>query len=177
VTLLFAGLLALQQRDVIDWDWLELQPRLGVAVYGGDFESDPGWAAGLLARAPMPWLSPASDPKGEYFGIFASLTLSGVDRDLDPPPSDPSGMLLLATIGADYTIARDGTWLLQLLTGPQFGTFLGVDGLDDGIGWMIGATGGVTVGPGVTLTLAPELSLGNGGDHVLFAWAGLMFQF
>lgn len=177
MSLLLAALFALQQRDVVDWDWLELQPRLGVAVYGGDFEADPGWAAGLLARAPMPWLSPDSDPKGEHFGVFASLSLSGIDRDLDPAPPDPRGTLLLATLGADYTLVRDGTWLLQVLTGPQLGSFLGVDGLDDGFGWMVGAAAGIDAAPGLTLTLGPELSFGNGGDRVLFAWAGLMIQF
>jgi hypothetical protein len=161
----------------IDWDWLEVQPRVGLVAYSEDYEADPSWSAGVLARAPLPWLSPGSDPRGEYFGVFAEIAVAGIDRDLDPAPDDSSGVLVLGAVGLDFTILRTSTWMVLVQAGPQYVSFGGVSDLEDGFGGMAGLSLGFSPAEGVSLTLGPEVWFGRAGDRIYLASLGAMIHF
>lgn len=164
-------------RSFIDFEWLELCPRMGVVSFSEDYHSDPSFSGSLLARAPMPWLSPASDPRGEYFGAFAELSLAQVDRDIDPEPEDPDGLSFFFTVGIDFTLLRGERWLFMVHGGLQYASYGGVTDLDSGFGGLFGATAGVKVSDGITVTYTPEIAFANAGDWLFFNFFGVMIEF
>jgi len=164
-------------RPFIDFDWLELSPRVGLAVFSDDYEADPAFFAGVLARAPMPWLSPASDPKGEHFGLFFEAALGRIERDTEPEAEQPDGMLLSLAGGVDYTIYRDESWLVMALAGAHFAHYGGVSELNDGIAPLAGITVGFQVAGGVSITASPEVVFARAGDRIMFLSLGAMIKF
>ena len=163
------------RRPFVDLDWLEVGVRGGMAFFSEDFEADPSPSLALQARAPMPWLSPSSNPEAELFGLFVQLSAAKIERDLRL--QDPSGTALFVTAGVDYTFIRDGTWLLMAHAGPQYVSYGGVSGLNDGFGLLAGLRGGVDLGRGFSLSGGPEAAFGNAGDRVLFAYVGFLLDF
>lgn len=164
-------------RAAIDWERLELNPRLGFVFYSEAYDADPEFALALHARAPMPWMSPSADPRGDYFGLYASLTLTSIDRDEEPGVEDGSGTVLLLSLGVDYTLVRNETWLVLAHAGLQYATYGGADGLNDGFGFVIGATGGLRLGSALSLTYTPELVFGHGSSLLYLHTVGLSFEF
>lgn len=163
------------RRPVLDLDWAEVGVRAGMAFFSGDFEADPSPSVAVHARAPMPWLSPASRANAELFGAFVQLGAAPIDRDLRV--EDPDGTAFFLAVGADFTFVRDGTWLLMAHAGPQYASYGGVSGLDDGLGLLLGARGGVDLGRGLSITGGPEVSFGGGGDRVAFMYVGVLLDF
>ena len=163
---------------LLDLEWLEIQPRLGLAFFSDTYKIDPSPQVSLLLHAPMPWLSPSSDPAGEYFGAFVELTLlPRVERNLDPPPSGTTGSCLFFSAGIDFTLLRNQSLFLVLQAGGQYGTYGGIADLNDGFAGVAGINLGVYVGGGLTLTLAPEAVFADPDNYILMASLGLVIEF
>jgi hypothetical protein len=166
-----------RSRPVVDVEWLEVGARAGFAVFSEDFETDPAPSLALAARAPMPWLSPASSPDGEWFGAFVQVALAPVEREVEPGLEEPDGTAWFFTAGLDFTLVRDGTWLLMLQAGPQYQAYGGISDLDDGFAAQVGARAGLDLSRGVSLTFSPDLAFGNAGDRVTFLYLGVLIDF
>lgn len=163
---------------LLDFDWFELHARLGVAAFADDFRIDPTFQVSLVAHAPMPWLSPASDPGGDYFGAFLGITLiPGVERDLDPAPSGADGSIFLIHFGIDYTLLRNQSLYVALELGGQYASYGGIADLDDGLGLFLGVNGGLHLGGGLTLGLAIETALVDNGDRIDLFSLDLVIEF
>ena len=101
-----------QGSRFIDFRWLDLELRVGLAVFSEDYKFDPSPAVSLLFRAPLTCMSPDSDPDGEYFGVYVDLSvIPGLDRDLDPAATEPKGTGTLISLGMDYTFVRNQSLL------------------------------------------------------------------
>ncbi len=161
----------------VDFDWIELEPRFGLALFSDGYKTDPAPFLSLLIHAPLTLLSPASNPGGEYFGLFAEVNFfPRVTRDLDPEPEKVSGSILFFNMGFDFTFLRNQSLYLAARAGFQFAWYGGISDLSDGFGAMAGIEGGFFVGKGLTLTLGSEIALGD-GDHVLLNSLGLLIEF
>jgi hypothetical protein len=173
-----APILEEQGLPWIDFDWVDFQPRVGLALFSDDYRMDPAPYFSLLAHVPVPLLSPGSDPGGEYFGLFAEAAfIPRVERDLDPEPDDPSGMVLLASLGFDFTLLRNQSLYLVVQGGAQYGWYGGISDMDDGIASMAGLAGGIFLGKGCTLTLGSEVVFAHAGDRIYLNSLGLLIEF
>lgn len=160
----------------IDFEWLELHPRVGIAVFGGDFEIDPSPHISLLARAPMPWLSPDSNPGGDYFGVFAEVSvLPSIERNLNPAPDNNSGTAFLINFGFDYTFLRNQSLLLMVQGGVQYGYWGGIADLDDGLAGLAGLDTGIHIGSGLTITAGGQAVFAD--DMIFLGSLGLLIEF
>jgi hypothetical protein len=162
---------------IVDLDWLDLTGGVGLASYSSKFRADPAIAFSLRAHAPMPWLSPSSDAKGEYFGLFVEAAFASIDRDLSPIVSDRSGLCTFMSVGVDFSFLRDPTWILVGRAGVVYAHYGGVADLKSGIGPLVGATFGYQLSGKVAVTLTPELVLGDSGSHVILTTLGMLIQF
>lgn len=160
----------------IDFDWLELHVRVGMAIFSKEFHIDPSPAFVIEGRAPIPWLSPSSNPDGDYFGAWAALESAVIKRTIEPAVDKPSGMLLGLSAGLDYTILRNTTWMILAKVGVMYATYGGVTDLNDGIAPVAGLTLGLTVSRSVAITLAPEYILGD-GDNIILGTVGIAIDF
>jgi hypothetical protein len=161
----------------IDFDWVELEPRLGVGIFSSGYKMDPSPFISLLTHVPLTLLTPSSDPGGEYFGLFAEVNFfPSVTRDLDPEPDKVSGSLLFLNLGVDFTFLRNQSFYLAARAGFQYALYGGISDLNDGFGFMAGAEGGIYLGKSLTLTLGPEVAFGD-GDNVILTSLGLLIEF
>jgi len=161
----------------IDFEWFELHVRAGMAIFSKEFHIDPSPAFVIEGRAPMPWLSPSSNPDGDYFGAFAELGFATIKRTIQPAVDKPSGAMISLTVGMDYSIIRNTTWILIVRAGLQYVTYGGVTDLKDGIGPMVGLTAGITISRSVSITLSPEYIMGGSGDNVILGTLGVGIDF
>lgn len=162
----------------IDFEWLELQPRAGMAWFSDDFRIDPVPFVTLGAHVPVPLFSPNSNPGGEYLGIFADVSVvPRVERDLNPPPSDDAGMLVFAGGGLDFTLLRNQSLYLLIQGGAQYGFYGGIEGLENGVAGIAGLTGGVYLGAGLTATVGSQVVFGQAGDKIVLSSVGLLIEF
>lgn len=166
-----------RNSGIVDLDWLDLTPGVGFAAYSSKFLADPGIAFSLRAHAPMPWLSPSSDAKGEYFGLFVEAAFASIDRDLSRTVADRSGLITVGSLGIDFSFLRDPTWILVARGGIAYVHYGGVADLNNGIGPMIGATVGVQISGKLALTYSPEVVLGDTGSRIFLNTLGLLIQF
>src|SRR5436190_1888886 len=162
---------------IIDFDWLELHVRVGMAIYSKEFHIDPSPAFTIEGRAPIPWLSPSSNPDGDYFGAFAELGMAIIKRTITPAVDKPSGAEIMLTVGVDYSFIRNTTWMVVLRAGMQYATYGGVTDLKDGFGPMVGVTAGLTISRSVSIVIAPEYILGGSGDSVIMGTVGVAIDF
>ena len=163
---------------LLDFDWLELHVRAGIAMFADDFRIDPTFQVSVLFHAPMPWLSPASDPGGDYFGVFLGGTLiPGVERDLNPAPSDADGNIILIQGGVDFTVIRNQSVYLTVEAGGQYAMYGGIADLSDGLGVLAGVNGGVHIGSGLTLGLGLESIFVDNGDRIDLLSLDLVIEF
>ena len=160
----------------LDFDWLDLTPGVGMAVYSSDFLADPSLAFSIRAHVPMPWLSPSSDAKGEYFGLFAEVAFSTIERDMSPFVQDRSGLCTFGSVGVDFSVLRDPTWILVVRAGVAYVHYGGVADLNNGIGPVAGLTVGYQLSGKLAVTYTPELIFGD-GDYVFLNTVGLLIQF
>lgn len=162
----------------VDFDWLEFEPRVGFALFTEDYHIDPSPLLCFHAHAPMPWLSPDSDIGGEYFGLWAELTLlPRAERDIEPEPDTPSGTFLFVGLGIDFTLLRNQSLYLSLQTGTQYGMYGGVTDMTDGFASVAGITGGIYMGSGLTLTFGTEVVFAHAGDRMYWNSLGLLIEF
>jgi len=161
----------------VDFEWLDLQPRFGLALFSDEYKIDPSPFLSLLAHVPVPLLSPGSDPEGDYFGLFAEASLfPQVTRDLDPEPDKVSGSVMLFNMGFDFTFLRNQSLYFVVRAGFQFAWYGGISDLSDGFGSMAGAEAGIYLGKSLTLTLGSEAAFGD-GDTILLNALGLVIEF
>jgi len=166
-----------QSSAIVDFDWLDLTPGVGLAVYSSKYRADPAIAFSLRAHAPMPWLSPASDAKGEYFGLFAEAAFATIDRELSPIVSDRSGLCMFLSVGVDFSFLRDPTWILVGRAGVVYAHYGSIADLNSGLGPLVGATFGYQLSGKLAVTLSPEVVLGDSGSHIILTTLGMLIQF
>ncbi len=166
-----------KEAAVLDFNWLELQPRVGLAVFSKDYHIDPSAAFGVLARVPIPWLSPSSNPDGDYFGLFTQLDIAVVKRNIEPKLDKDAGPVMFLAVGIDYSLYRDETWMIMVAGGIQYGFFGGITDLIDGFAPIAALRLGVTVSRSVSLTFSPEYCMGQKGDSIILALVGAQIGF
>ena len=157
----------------LNLEWLELSPRVGMAMFSAPYEVDNTLCGSLHVRAPMGWLSPASNPDGDYFGLYVDLTVAQVERDILDDSND--GSMTVFTLGVDYTVYRDETWLVMAQAGFQYGSFGGITDLDDGMGGVFGIMTGIKLARDVSLTYNPAFTIGQ--DPFTIHYFGLQIEF
>lgn len=160
---------------LIDFDWLEIQPRIGMAVFSKDYHVNPSFCFGVVAHAPLTFLSPASNPDGEYFGLFAKLDVAVIKRDIFPTLDKPGGPIFMFALGLDYTIWRSENWLLMLEGGLQYCHYGGITDLSNGIAPVVGLKIGISVSRTVSLSLTPEY-IKTDGNHIIMGWVSAMIE-
>ena len=161
---------------LVDFDWLELQPRVGMGLFSKEYHINASPAFGVELRAPVMLLSPSSNPTGDYLGIWLELTGVMARRTLVPAVDKPSGLIMATTLGLDYTFYRDETWLMMARAGIQYVMYGGISDLKNGYGPMIGITAGAAITRSISLTVAPELLMGK-SDYIILGLVGLAIQF
>jgi hypothetical protein len=161
----------------VDFDWLELQPHVGMAIFTEDYHIGPSPFLSILARAPVPLLS-LGGPDDEYFGMFAEAGfMPSVSRDIFPKLDKASGSIMFGTFGLDFTFLRNQSLFLGIKVGAQYAWYGGITDLVNGFATMGGFDAGVYLGSGMTLTLAPEVIFGNAGDRIYLASVGMLIEF
>jgi hypothetical protein len=171
-----ADLQSAEGGGFVDFEWLEMQPRVGMAIFSKTFWINASPSFGVEFRAPLPWLSPSSNPTGDYFGIWAELDGIIAKRTILPAVAQPSGIILMLTLGVDYTIIRDETWLVLVRAGMQFASYGGITDLHSGFAPVAGVTLGLAVSRSLSITLAPEMIFGK-SDSIILGMVGLAIQF
>jgi hypothetical protein len=166
-----------QERPIVDFDWLELSPSAGFVVYSSKYRADPEAGLEIRAHVPMPWLSPADDPIGEYFGLYASAGFAPIDRELSPTVSRRRGLTSYYSLGLDYSFLRDESWILLGRAGIAYAYYGGVADLKSGFGPTVGLSAGYHLSGKLALTYNPELIFGDSGSLVFFNTLGLLIQF
>jgi hypothetical protein len=158
-------------------DLFEVGVHIGAVVFSGDFEADPEFSAGITGRAALPWFSKTllGMEDRAAFGLFVDLTVSAISRDI-PVLEEPDGTLIFFTIGLDYSVYRDETFVVRPQMGLQFGHFGGVTDLDNGLAFVLGVEGGVTFAEGFRAVFIPQLAIGD-GDTVFFLNLGVVYSF
>jgi hypothetical protein len=159
----------------IDFDWLEIQPRVGVAIFSKDYHVDPSVCFGVVAHAPLTFLSPSSNPDGEYFGLFAKLDVAIIKRDIFPKLDKPGGPIFLFAVGLDYTIYRSENWLLMVEGGLQYCHYGGITDLQNGMAPVVGLKVGLAVSRSVSLSLTPEYIIAD-HNHIMMGWISVMIE-
>jgi len=165
------------ERPFIDLDWLEVTPGAGMAFFSSNFLADPAPCFAIRAHAPMPWLNPPSDPIGEYFGLFAEVELTTIDRKMSPAVTDRSGLITMFSVGVDFSFVRDGAWILMARVGAAYVHYGSVADLQNGIGPLIGLTVGYELSGKLALTYSPEMILGDTGSRIFMNTLGLLIHF
>jgi len=165
------------ERPFVDFDWLEVTPSVGVSSYSSTFLANPSLAVSVRAHVPMPWLSPSGRVVKESFGLFFEASFMGIDRDLSPTVSHRSGMASYYSLGADYAILRDGTWLLVARAGLAYVYYGGIHDLNSGFGPLVGLSAGIQISRSMAITYNPEIVFGGSGSWILLNTIGLDIQF
>jgi hypothetical protein len=163
-------------EDLVDWSQTSVNPHVGALIYSGKFKAGPKFAGGLSAEAPMPWFS--RDVIGldqDSFGLFADVTVSAVDRDVQST-SRTSGTVVLASLGSNYTFYEDQRFRLQGELGVQYGYFGGAAGTQNGVAFLLGIDSMVQAFENCWVTFNPQVSFGR-GDQVFHLSLGVQFQF
>ena len=159
----------------VDLDQLEGKAWAGMLMYSEDFESGSMPAAGIVLRAPMPWLSDPGATEDD-FGFFVQFTGGQVDRDLTFL-QEKSGTVFFIGAGADYALVDEESWMLRAQLGIQYENFGGVTDLEDGFATIIGLDGSLDIGSGIRIGVTPQWFLADAGDWVFAVQFGLSFRF
>src|SRR6185295_12899983 len=83
----------------IDWDWLELRVRVGIAKFSKEFHINTSPAFAIEGRVPISFLAPSSNPEGDYFGLWAQLEGAVIKRTIEPAVDKPSGAMISLGVG------------------------------------------------------------------------------
>jgi len=168
---------ARKSSPIVDLEWLELTAGVGVAVFSHDYLAGPSAAFLVSAHAPLPWLSPGSDPKGEYFGLFLEAAFATIDRDLSPTVDHRSGVAAFTTLGMDYSFIRDSSWILMARAGVLYAYYGNIAQLNSGVGGTAGAVAGIQLSGKMSLSYQPEAFFGKGGSLIFLNTLAFSFQF
>ena len=166
-----------QEAPFVDFDWMEMHPRIGLALFSDKYNVDPSPCFGIEFRAPIPFLAPPSNKHGEYFGLFAETHIALIERNIEPELDKPKGPIFMLTLGMDYTIFRNSTWLLLVKTGMQYASYGGITDLQDGFAPVVGLTTGFVLSSSVSFMLTPEFVYGDSGDYIILGLAGVAVAF
>jgi hypothetical protein len=161
---------------VLDLDDLEGSVWAGLLGFSSDYHSDPKFTAGVLVRAPSPLLSRGLfGMKRDDLGIYLQAGAGSLDRDLNTT-EDTRGTVLLGTLGVDYTLIRNDSWLLLAQAGVQYVGITDVASANDGVGFAVGGLGGFALTDRLWITFNPQFILGD-GDYLYLMSLGLHFSF
>jgi hypothetical protein len=153
----------------------EVAAHFGFCAFSSEFEADPEFSAGLSVRAAMPWFSKTVLGLDEAsIGLFLDFTFSSIDRDI-PVLKEPDGTLIFFTVGLDFTVYKDETWVIRPQLGLQYGHFGGVTDLDNGIAVLLGVELGVSFAEGWRVFFDPQVGIGE--DMVFFLPLGVAYSF
>jgi len=166
-----------KSAPIIDLEWLELGAGIGVAVFSHDYLAGPSASFLVSAHAPLPWLSPGSDPKGEYFGLFLEAAFATIDRDLSPAVEHRRGTAAFTTLGMDYSFIRDSSWILMARGGVLYAYYGNLAQLNSGVGGTAGAVAGIQISGKMSLTCQPEAFFGKGGSLIFLNTLVFSLQF
>jgi len=164
-----------RSHAILDFDWLEIQPRVGMAIFSKDYHVDPSVCFGVVAHAPLTLLSPSWNPDGEYFGLFAKLDVAIIKRDIFPKLDKAGGPIFMFAVGGDYTVYRSENWLLMVEGGIQYCHYGGITDLQNGIAPVVGFKIGLTVSRAVSLSLTPEYVMAD-HNHIIMGWLAVMIE-
>src|SRR5688572_1850102 len=123
---------ARNEPDFIDFSRFEVGGFAGGVAFSNDFEADPSYVAGLMARVPVPGI-----PLGDW-GIWGSVMISYISRDLPFYYAEKSGNWYGVSVGGDYTFWRDSIWHLRGQLGILYAHWNDIQALDNGIGILAG---------------------------------------
>jgi hypothetical protein len=123
---------ARQEPAFLDFSKFEIGGFVGGAAFSSDFEADPSYVAGINARVPVPGL-----PLGDW-GIWGSILVSYLRRDLPFYYDNRNGHWYGAAIGGDYTFWRDSIFHLRGQLGILYAHWNDIQALDNGIGMLAG---------------------------------------
>ena len=160
---------------VLDFGKTALEAHIGYITFSSDFQAGMKFSGGVGVRVPSPLLSGVISSDPERIALFLDLTFSGVDRDI--PTSDTSGMTTFVTLGADAAFVRRDGIDARIQVGAQYGSFGGVEGLDNGIAFLIGLRTAVDCGGGIWVVLDPQVTFGKSDAHLFFLNLGVDLQF
>jgi hypothetical protein len=165
------------ERPLVDFEWLELTPSAGIAVYSSKFLADPGLAISLRAHAPIPLFSPPGNVVKEYFGVFAQAEFTTINRDMSHTVPHRQGVASFISLGLDYTFIRDNTWLLVGRAGLMYAYYGGIADLKNGVGPLVGLSAGIQISGSMAIAYTPEFIIGDPGSHIFLNTVGLLIQF
>jgi len=154
---------AKNEPDFIDFTRFELGGSVGGVAYSSDFEADPSYVAGLMARVPVPGL-----PLGDW-GIWGSVMISYISRDLPFYYASKSGNWYGVSVGGDYTFWRDRIFHLRGQLGIMYAHWNDIQALDNGIGVLAGVEFGfywIKNNDKAVFGITPQLSFD--GDNYIF---------
>jgi hypothetical protein len=161
---------------ILDLDDLEGNVWAGLLGFSSDYHSDPKFTAGVLVRAPSPLLSRGLfGMKRDDLGIYLQAGAGSLDRDVSTP-DDTRGSVLLGTLGVDYTIVRNETWMVLAQGGMQYVGVKDVASANDGVGFVVGGLGGFALTDRLWITFNPQFILGD-GDYLYLLSVGLHYSF
>ena len=164
--------------DLFDFDHAELGVDVTALFYSSEFKAHADFGGTILARANSPWFSRSVlGLDHDDFGAFFQLTIGHLDRNRLDNLKNQSGATVFATLGMDYSIYRDETWLFSADLGLQFGYFGGVTDVHNGVALEIGLRSGVQVADHLWVTFSPEMTFGNSGDKIYFLNLGVLYSF
>lgn len=164
-----------EATGLLDLDGLEGGVWAGLLGFSSDYDSDPKAAAGVLVRAPSPLLSGLFGMRRDDLGIYLQAGAGSLDRDV-LTPDDTRGAVLLGTLGVDYTVVRNKSWLLLAQGGLQYVGITDVASAEDGFGFVVGGLGGFALADRLWITVDPQIILGA-GDYLYLVSLGLHFSF
>jgi hypothetical protein len=163
---------------LFDFRGFEAAARGGIVWFSENYEADPEPCAGLLMRAPMPWLSRGLFGFSEdRFGFFVSATASQIDRGFEPPFQQPDGTLLFGNAGVDFSLARSDSFVLATQAGAQYADYGDVSRLENGVGFVTGLRTGVRIARGLWLTYDADVVFAHAGDKLVFNFLSLTLGF
>jgi hypothetical protein len=157
------------RRPFMDFSQGEFEPFTGLVMYSSGFEADPEPCGGVFFRVPVPGI-------WERLGAFAELGLTAVDRDIDSL-ADKSGTVLFIAAGIDASVHRGPSLSLEGQVGVAHVDYGGVDDLEDGVGFLVGARGGWSIAKGLRVVYNPQFVLGDDSEWNFFHLVGLSIEF
>jgi hypothetical protein len=159
-------------KPFFDFGNAELGGFLGMAQYSGDFEADPGFEGGAIFRVPLPKLGGT--------GIWIEGLFGKIERDIDPILYlNRDGNYLAGAVGVDYTLLDNERFLIRPQAGVMYVKYDDIDGLEDGMGVLLGSVFGVhwiKLKQTVTISYNPQW-VSDGGDWILFHSLGVSVTF
>ena len=166
-----------ERENLFDVEGMEVGVSLMMVSYAGDYDSDAQAGVQISARAASPMLSKLFRVEDHGIGGFALLGFSKIDLNDTPAPPDPDGPIVHVAIGVDYHLEISTDLFLRPQIGLDYVHFVSVDDTDSGAGLLLGIQGIFRINEKFRLSLNPQVSIGDGGDTLIFITAGAALTF